>query len=88
MAGLTFSNITYQFNPEDSFTGKNGVLYEFISIKKITDWNGRKKFQTITIKHEHWKEFRAWLLNEINFQYKGLDDGDNIPDEETSLEPF
>jgi hypothetical protein len=65
MPELTFDNITYSFNPDDKYKTQDGKVYKFVSIKKVSTYKGKKKFQTITIKHENWNEFRRWLLEEI-----------------------
>ena len=55
-------NLIYEFNSKDVFV-KDENTYEFVSLKKITTFKNNKKYQNITIKHEHFEEFRKWILD-------------------------
>jgi hypothetical protein len=51
--------LEYEFDDEAEFQGKT-----FISFKKISEFNGQKKYQNLTCKQDHWSEVKEWL-NEI-----------------------
>ncbi len=59
-------NVCYEFDREATWE-KDGKTYEFISLKKITNYKENKKYQNLTIKPEHWAEFSEW--------FKGIIDG-------------
>ena len=57
-------NCYYEYNSDDSWE-KDGKTHEFISIKKITTFKNNKRYQTLTVKHTDWEEFKKWILNII-----------------------
>ena len=67
---LKLHDITYEINFNDEWTNKQGNTYRYISIKKIRDFKGGKKYQNLTINHSDWEEFRKWLLEIAEFQYE------------------
>lgn len=91
MADLDFDNITYKLIMDDRYTTEGGMTYEYVSLKKVKTFKGKAKYSSITIKHEHWRQFRAWLLEELGVKegQQSFDDMDEDPPEEkTDLEPF
>ena len=64
MKRLSLDTIEYEFD-EDAFWEKDGKRFEFISLKKITTFKENKKYQNITIKHEHLEKFKEFLKDII-----------------------
>ncbi len=56
MKKLEFENIIYEWNEEDEYKE-----HKFASLKKITIYKGNKKYQSVTVKHEHLNRFKDFL---------------------------
>ena len=55
---LVIKNMTYEFNDQDEYKGA-----KFVSIKKVTDFEGNLKYQNVTIKLQDWISVRTWLMH-------------------------
>jgi len=55
---LVTKNMTYEFNDDDEYKGA-----KFVSIKKITEVEGKQRFQNVTVKPQDWVAVRAWLIH-------------------------
>jgi hypothetical protein len=64
MKRLHLDTIEYEFIEDDSFE-KDGKTYTFASLKKVTTYKGNKKYQNVTIKHEHLDKFKEFLKDII-----------------------
>lgn len=64
LKNLKLGTIEYEFDENAKFE-KDGRTYSFISLRKITTFKENKKYQNLTIKHEHWDQFREWLLKDV-----------------------
>jgi hypothetical protein len=53
---LIIKNMTYEFNDDDEYKGA-----KFVSIKKVTEFEGKQRYQTLTIKPQDWITVRSWL---------------------------
>ena len=55
---LVVKNMTYEFNDNDEYKGA-----KFVSIKKVTEVEGKQRFQNVTVKPQDWITVRTWLLH-------------------------
>ena len=55
---LVIKNMTYEFNDEDEYKGA-----KFVSIKKVTEFEGKQRFQNVTVKPQDWILVRTWLMH-------------------------
>lgn len=80
MKKLTLDNIEYQYNENDKYE-KDGTEYSFVSLKKITEYKGNKKYQNLTIKLDHLDKFKNFLRDILKEprQSKKQDDEEEIP---------
>lgn len=80
---LELEGVTYIFNPDDSFTTKEGKTFHYASLKKVTSYQNKggdkkEKFQVLTIKPDHLAEFANFILDCLGGQSDegGRDDSD------------
>jgi hypothetical protein len=55
---LVIKNMTYEFNDDDEYKRA-----KFVSIKKVTEIEGKQRFQNITVKPQDWISVRFWLIH-------------------------
>ncbi len=66
---LCLDTIEYELNEKDSWTNEEGQMFEFISLKKIATYKGKKKYQNLTIKHEHFEKFKEWMREIVEIPF-------------------
>lgn len=64
---LELEGVTYIWNSDDSFQNKEGTVYRYASLKKVTSYQKKggdkqEKFQVITVKPNHIEEFTNFIL--------------------------
>jgi len=81
MLRLHLDTIEYEWD-EDATFKKDGREYSFVSLKKITTFKENKKYQNLTIKHEHLEKFKGFLMDILGGKQNKQslkDDEQNVP---------
>jgi len=71
MKKLHLDTIEYEYREDDEYTPEGGMTHRFASIKKITTYKGNKKYQSLTIKHEHLGKFIDFLKDIVGGEAQG-----------------
>ena len=71
MIRLHLDQIEYEWNEKAEWTNDQGQTFSFASLKKTTTYKGNKKYQTLTIKHEHLGKFIDFLKDIVGGEAQG-----------------
>ncbi len=59
---LELEKAKYVLNLDDSWTNPEGQTFNYVSLKKVTAYKHKEKFQIITCRQDDWPRLKAFLI--------------------------